>query len=400
MRVAIVKPGEPLPGDLAGPLRAGALAEDLAAAGHDVVWWTSSFDWRTHELVYDSDVTLTPEAGHRVRVLTSSGYESNVSARRLVDSLHYAARLFVGLFRSERPDVVVACSPPAEAAIAAGIFARLRRVPFVVDVRDQWVENYRLHLLPALPSWCRPVAWRLVRFQAWMLFRLATATTAISESFAAWVHDEAERDSDVIPIGLLRGPSEEAEGTVADPKIVWYCGSLNTGVDFAPVIEAAHNLVERGEDRVAFVVSGSGIHEAELTAAAQALPNLEFTGWVGPEQRTELQQTAWCGLMPRIDVEYSAMGNKYFEYFGAGLPVLTNDPGVLDEIEDEGLGVGYGRRGRAALEDVVVALLDDPARMAGIRSTVIRRTREDLSRVRVAERFELLLERLVRGQES
>jgi hypothetical protein len=46
MRVWLITVGEPLPLDGPGErmLRTGILAAFLAARGHEVVWWSSSFD--------------------------------------------------------------------------------------------------------------------------------------------------------------------------------------------------------------------------------------------------------------------------------------------------------------------------------------------------------------------
>lgn len=391
MKLWVVKPGEPLPGDLAGPLRAGALADDLSRLGHETTWWTSAFDWRSHSLTYQSDQEVVTKAGAVVKVLTSVGYASNVSLGRLVDAAHFALRLFRQMRRAEPPDVVLACAPPVEAAIAAGIYARVKDRPFVLDVRDHWVENYRLHLGPRLPRPIWSVASLLVSLQTKLLLWLATDLVAISTSFASWLQDSSSKSVNVIPIGHLR-PDEatplEAQRT---PGVVWYCGSLNTGVDFATVVSAARELVAQGEHRVRFIISGGGIHEALLREADAELPNVEFTGWVGPEERRHLQSTVWCGLMPRIDVTYSAMGNKYFEYFGAGLPVLTNDPGVMDEIEERELGLGFDRLGRPPLHEAIVDLLNDEDRYLKLQRNVRSCAADEFSRQSVAGQFEQAL---------
>src|SRR5439155_4735993 len=61
--------------------------------------------------------------------------------RRGLDHLSFMlTALLFGLPRLGRVDVVVASSPTLFSALSAWLIARMRRVPFVLEVRDLWPE--------------------------------------------------------------------------------------------------------------------------------------------------------------------------------------------------------------------------------------------------------------------
>ena len=70
MRVWLVKVGEPLPIDrMVRPFRYGVLAQMLASEGHEVTWWTSTFDHVTKKQRYAQNQTVDVERGYRINRL-------------------------------------------------------------------------------------------------------------------------------------------------------------------------------------------------------------------------------------------------------------------------------------------------------------------------------------------
>ena len=87
MLIWLVKIGETLPilESNARLLRTGILAKNLVEKGHDVVWWTSTFDHfkKKHHFKTDTDLQLAPN--YRLTLLYGSGYQKNVSPGRIRD---------------------------------------------------------------------------------------------------------------------------------------------------------------------------------------------------------------------------------------------------------------------------------------------------------------------------
>src|SRR5258708_10591588 len=87
--------------------------------------------------------------------------------------------LVFGLPRLGRVDVVVASSPTLFSALSAWLMARLRRVPFVLEIRDLWPEAIvGLGLMRPGPT--VQVLEALARF----LYRQAALVVVVTEAFA------------------------------------------------------------------------------------------------------------------------------------------------------------------------------------------------------------------------
>src|SRR5262245_53272534 len=121
MRVWLVTVGEPLPTDGGTDrlLRAGILADLLHQRGHDVTWWTSTFDHVRKRHRFETDTTLDPKPGYRMILLHGAAYTKDVSLRRIAN--HRATgRAFSRLAEAEPPPHVVLCSlPTLELSVAA-----------------------------------------------------------------------------------------------------------------------------------------------------------------------------------------------------------------------------------------------------------------------------------------
>jgi glycosyltransferase involved in cell wall biosynthesis len=100
--------------------------------------------------------------------------------RRGLDHLSFMlSAILFGLPRLGPVDVVIASSPTLFSALAAWLIARLRRVPFVLEVRDLWPEAIvDLGLM-------RPgLGVRLLHGLASFLYRRAARVVVVTEAFA------------------------------------------------------------------------------------------------------------------------------------------------------------------------------------------------------------------------
>lgn len=115
MRIWLVTIGEPLPCDGNGGerlYRAGILSAMLAQRGHEVVWWTSTFDHARKQQRFPTDATLRLESGVLLKLLHGCGYTRNVSLRRLIDHAILARKFTRQAEGMPSPDVVLCSLPP------------------------------------------------------------------------------------------------------------------------------------------------------------------------------------------------------------------------------------------------------------------------------------------------
>lgn len=348
--------GEPLPSDPGSPRlhRSGMLYNELVRRGHEVTWWTSTFDHFSKTQRFAEDTTISHEGG-QIIALHGCGYPRNLSLRRFRENALVARRFAHRAVRAELPDLILCSYPIIELCHEGVRFGRSRGVPTVVDVRDLWPDV----IVNAVPGPLRPVAriglgW--LQRQAEYVLRGCDGIAGISPQyldFGLGLAGRGRRESDAIfslgygieapaPEALERARERlEALGVNPERRIVWYVGTFGSTYDLLPVIEGARRCGELEQD-VQFVISGAGDDDAMLRARAAGLANVCFTGWVGAAEVFWLRQVAAVGLQPYRAGAPQGLANKLFEYISAGIPVVSSLAGENERfVAQHGCGVTY-----------------------------------------------------------
>lgn len=354
MKVWLVQRSEPTPHDNAGDqriMRMGILAQMLARAGHQVVWWTSTFDHHNRRHRYKKDMRLPVEAGYDIQYLHGCGYSRNISVARIMDNILVARRFSVLMEQeSERPDVIVASIPTAELCLSAVKYARKHGVPVLLDVRDLWPDVF----LDLVPNALKPAVHLLsvsMRRKLKSACMGATGIIGLTDAFVDWgvVHAGRSRhDYDrVFPMGYLerKRPATYMDegrqfwhdfgvGNIRNELNVVFVGTLGTGFDFAPIIQAA-NLLKQKQLSIKFIICGSGENEHTIKTQAKGLDNVLFPGWVNADQIRALLELADVGLAPYIYRKdfLNSNPNKAAEYLSGGLVIaLSLGKGALHDL--------------------------------------------------------------------
>jgi glycosyltransferase involved in cell wall biosynthesis len=396
MRIWLVTIGEPLPTDEgARLLRTGLLAEMLADRGHDVVWWTSTFDHRRRRHRSPGDVVTMLRPNLRLVALRGLGYRRSVSIARVVDHHQLKAKFAKRAAQEASPDVVLCSLPTVDLCTAAVEFGKKRRVPVVLDVRDLWPDIFA----ELAPRWARGAA--RVALAPWFgsLRRACAAATAIvgiTEPFVDWgvAHAGRRRRALDRSFPLAYRASTPGEHALVAARAYWssrgihpgggdfvacFFGTIGRQFDLETVIRGARQI-PRGGRRVRIVICGTGERLESYRAMAAEMQTrrheaaedvaVDFPGWVDRAQIASLMELGSVGLAPYL----GGMGfeqsypNKVIEYLSAGLPVVSCLGGLVhDLIVESDCGASYPSGDSAAFASALGALRDDPARCNRMR---------------------------------
>jgi glycosyltransferase involved in cell wall biosynthesis len=283
----------------------------------------------------------------RFRFLSIPAYDSN-GARRILGWVVFAVKAVLYGVRTKRPDVVYGSSPHLLSALAGLVIARVRRVPFVLEVRDIWPESLIEFGYLERGSLVHRVLSRLER----RLYRSADhvvivaagwrdyfASMGVGENRLSVVTNGAEpSDFDPQPDAAPLATRLGVEGPVAV-----YAGAHGPPNGLDHILNAAQDWPD-----VTFALFGDGATKSALVARAdrEQLTNVRFCDPVPKAELASFLWTADIGIHTLADMELFKLGmspNKLYDYMAAGLPVITNAGGLAASILTEsGAGVGVG----------------------------------------------------------
>ena len=377
------------------------IASEAARRGCAVTQFISSFDhWKKARR------RAPAPADRKVVRVYEPGYRSNVSARRIASHLVFSAALGAHLVAMTvargRPDVIYCCVPHNLSAFLCGVYCKVLRVEFVVDVHDTWPES--LLSIYRVPAWQRPMyhAWRWLADAS---FRMANRVFAECRRYAARAAEARGqiRAGETVPAiylggdvayfdALDRAPALPEHVRGAFPRFV-YAGSLGVNYDLDTIVEA-FACVQAVRPGAALVFLGSGERQANLE---RALADRSLRAWVSghlpyAELARRLMQcdVGLNAFRPGGNVGYSY---KLNDYLLAGLPVINSLEGEAQElVTKHELGLNYRAGDAGSLADAMLAFCDSAAGMAPRRARVRAFARRSLDRKTIyAPIFEAIL---------
>lgn len=378
MRVWLINPYGPIPGEGWRDYRFTLIARALAARGHDVTWWTAAFTHQTKR--FRTRVPIDEQ--FRIELVPTPSYRRNIGLRRLWFELQFARRVIRLAQTAPRPDVVIAADPPQFSGWAGRRVVEMHSARLVIDCLDLWPELF----ISASSRPLRP----LVRLAVQPLFalrrrnlRAAALTVAAAEAYRAIAANEGATRSITIPIGVdVRAFGPPAARTQHDREVAVYAGTLGEAYDLMTVIEA-FGMLQRDGVPVDLVIAGHGPAEPRLRSAAARLnlANVRFVGVIGPEALTGLYHNADIGLAPYSATSTVAMPVKFFDYLAAGLPIITS---IATDLRG---AVAHYRAGNAeSLRDVLRSLASDRSRLQTM-SAAARESATEFDSAALYERY-------------
>ena len=358
--------------------RTWAHSRRWSAAGHDVTVITCNPHHPTGVLRpgYRNSLRRRFETVEGVRVVRVwTWLAANAGTwRRLANYLTYmASAAWAGLLE-RRPDVVVATSPQFFCGWAGVLVSRLRRLPFVLEVRDLWPAS-----IAAVGAVRAPWALRLVAALERRLYAAARRVVTVGDGYRAGLiaRGVAPGRIDVVTHGVDRSvfrpaapdPALARRLGVAGRFVVAYVGTVGMahGLDVVP--RAAERLIARGERRVVFVVAGAGARLAALReeVARRRLDNVVCLGEVAAAAVPALLALADACLvhLRRAPVFTTVLPSKIFEAAAMARPIILGVRGEARQLVEElGCGLCVEPEDADRLADAVVRLAADPAARA------------------------------------
>lgn len=293
--------------------------------------------------------------------------------RRTLNYLSFVPTAALRGWRLGRFDVTVGTSPQFFCAVATWAYTRVRRTPWVFELRDLWPES-----IPAVGAMRKSFALRLLERLELRMYRDATAIVAVSESFVRSLTARGVDRSKLrfVPNGIVSSFWQAADRTEERRKLnlesgdvlVSYVGTIGMAHGLSTVLEAAARLRQLAPAvKVLVVGDGAELEALRAIAARECLTNVRFTGLVPREEVPGILAASDMALvtLKPSDVFKTVLPSKMFEAMAARCPiVLAVDGEARATLERAGAGVAVEPGSVEALTRTIVELADDPGRRA------------------------------------
>jgi len=313
--------------------------------------------------------------------------------KRVANYLLFSFTAVLASFRSPKPDVVVATSPQFFVGVAGAIISKLKRRPFVLEIRDLWPKS--IVELGQLGE--GPVLSVLEALERW-LYRSASGVVVNARTFHDHITtrgvdpDRIELVYNGIDPTLFRPKPKNlellAEHELTDHFTIAYVGTLGLAHGLTLLVDVAEKMKERRDLR--FVLIGDGADRAKLEAdiARRGLDNVKLLG-LQPRQK----MPDWIAsidlllvLLRDLPVFETVIPSKIFEFLAQERPVVLAAKGEIRRMMEEADGAlvidpEVADQVGAAIEDVMDRPEESARRAAAGRRWVEQGfIRDDLAR--------------------
>lgn len=261
--------------------------------------------------------------------------------KRILNFVLFALMSVIASFKVKKPDVVIATSPQFFCGLAGAATARLKRRPFILEIRDLWpksiVELGQISDGPAL------------RFLQWLERKMYHSADGIVVNTRAFIDhithlDYPEERMEIVYNGIdpdrfkPQPPSNElrARFDLEGRFTVGYIGTLGLAHGLGTLLEAAESL--RDQPEIAFLLIGDGAEKKKLEAIIDE-KKLRNVRRLGLQPRDMMP--AWIATtdillvcLRDLPVFETVIPSKIFEFLAQERPVIVAARGEIRQMTE------------------------------------------------------------------
>jgi len=330
--------------------------------------------------------------------------------RRILNYLSLMLAATVAALCVRKPDLVIATSPQFFCGWAGVWVGRLRRIPFILEVRDLWPESIVAVGAMRAGRWLHLLEWLERRMYA-AASRIVTVGAGYRDRLAG--RGVATERIDIVPNGVDRvlfadrggGAALRDKYDLGGAFVCSYIGTIGLGSGLEVVLRAARLLRDEGRDDIVFALVGDGAvrEELERRALQEGLKRVVFTG--RQDKRTIpdfLSMTDACLVhLIRRNLFCSVLPSKIFEAAAMKKPIILGVEGSAAQIVREAdAGICIEPENEGELVEAVKRLardrdLADRLGQAGFESIAVVYDYD-----RLAEKYAEIIERVAATENS
>jgi glycosyltransferase involved in cell wall biosynthesis len=301
----------------------------------------------------------------------------------------------------KKVDLVWGTSPPIFQAGSAWILAAIKRVPFLLEIRDLW-PAFAVEIGILRHSVLIRAAESFERF----LYRKADEIIVNSPGFINHITLRGGRNVSLVPNGadsnmfdpFQKGLQFREFHNLDDKFIALYAGAHGISNNLEIALDAARILCDRPD--ILILLVGDGKEKPGLLVRAQEM-DLRNVKFIQPVPKVEIPDVlaaadVCLGILKPIPLYSTVYPNKVFDYMAAGRAVILAMTGVIrDVIITAQAGIAIEPGNPYALAQAIRYFADHPeeARLMGLNGR--KCVQEQFDRSVIGDKLSTIFENLV-----
>lgn len=293
-------------------------------------------------------------------------FKSNGLAR-YINALSFLISSLVAMLFRPKPDIIVGSSPHLLAALGALLTSKLKRTPFILEVRDMWPDSLiQLGLT-------NPLVIKPLEYIERLLYRESAFIIALTEGIRSRIIEKGVDGKKItlIPNASMRPDPLDSEARVRKREefgwsgkiVVLWVGAHNLANGLEFIVDAAKMLQNRSD--VLFVFIGRGTEKRRLVERASGARNIQFWNPVPKSEVPAILRAGDIGVLNSraFDAFDGARPNKLFEYMANGLAIVNAIPGEASRLVREGgAGIDVLWENPTSIAEGILELADNERR--------------------------------------
>ena len=312
--------------------------------------------------------------------------------KRILDYVSFMVTGGIAAMFQRRPDILISTSPQFFCAVAGWIVSRLRRLPWIFELRDLWPAS-----IVAVGAMKEGLLIRMLYWIEMSMYRASDRVIAVTKGLRQDLVDRGIPGDKVV---VVRNGADTTRFTPRpkDPAlveklglqgkfVVGYYGTIGMGAGVQTAVDAGALLRDR--DDIVIMLAGAGAEYAEVEKSIkdQGLTNVKL---LPPFDQSEMPAVwslldAAIVMMKDRPLFKATISSKTFEALAMGMPVIMSLPageatGLVDEY---GFGINVRPENPQDMAAAIQRLADNPELKAELGRKALEASK-DFSRERSA----------------
>lgn len=323
--------------------------------------------------------------------------------KRTLNYVSYMVAVMLATPFLPKADVVLSTSPQFFNGLVGYFVSRVRRIPWVLEIRDLWPES--ILVVGAIKN---KAIIKSLEYLEMFAYRKADQIVPVTDAFKRYMvgkgiaADKIDVVKNGVDLGFYQSAPEEnplaRELGLEGKFVASYFGTHGMAHHLETILEAAQEL--KAQQDIVFLMVGDGADKARLAAMREEM-GLENVMMIGQQSKDKMPllwglSNVSLVLLKKSDLFKSVIPSKIFESMAMQKPIILGVEGESREIiEAADSGRCIEPENGRQLAEQVMALYENAALCSELGANGRKHVAEYFDRTVLARRYESLMQALV-----